>query len=146
MSQTKILIIDDEEGIRESLKLILSDWYDLILVKDGEQALDCLKKTPEISLILMDIKMPRINGLEVLKIIQSQFKHIPTVIISGYNSVETATAAVELGARGYLVKPFKSADILATVKNILTPTTPALDNHPLPPKRTNPITRKQNKK
>ena len=118
MSQ-KILICDDEEGIRESLKLILSDFYELILAKDGTQCLDCLAKSKDIGLVLMDIKMPKVNGLEVLKQIKDKFPKLNVVIITGYKSVETATEAVRLGASGYIVKPFKSEEILSTVKTTL---------------------------
>ncbi len=110
----KILICDDEEGIREALKLILSDHYDLILTKDGDQCLDCLAKSKEIGLVLMDIKMPRVNGLEILKQIKTNYPSLPVVIVTGYKSVETATEAVRLGASGYIVKPFRSEEILAT--------------------------------
>ena len=117
---SKILIVDDEEGIRESLKLILSDFYELILTKDGVQALDCLEKSKEIKLVLMDIKMPRVNGLDVLKQIKENHPKLDVVIITGYKSVETATEAVRLGASGYIVTPFRSEEILATVKSLLS--------------------------
>lgn len=112
----KILIVDDEEGVRESLKLILSDHYDLIVVENGEQAIDVVKNAKDIGLVLMDIKMPRINGLEVLKQMKSLSPSLKVIIVTGYRSVETATEAVRLGASGYLVKPFKSEEILTTVK------------------------------
>ena len=113
--QLKVLICDDEEGIRESLKLILSDHYDLIVTKDGEQCLDCLSKVKDIGLVLIDIKMPRVSGLETLKEIKTKHPSLPVFIVTGYKSVETATEAVRLGASGYIVKPFKSEEILATV-------------------------------
>ena len=119
MSTKKVLICDDEEGIRESLKLILSDFYELILTKDGLQCLDVLEKSKDIGLVLMDIKMPKVNGLDVLKQIKAKYPKLDVVIITGYKSVETATEAVRLGASGYIVKPFKSEEILATVKSLL---------------------------
>ena len=119
MKIKKILICDDEEGIRESLKLILSDHYNLILAQDGIQCLDCLEHAQDIGLVLMDIKMPKINGLEILKEIKAKYPQLNVIIITGYKSVETATEAVRLGASGYIVKPFKSDEILATVKTSL---------------------------
>ena len=124
MKTSKILICDDEEGIRESLKLILSDHYELILTKDGPQCLDCLEKSKDIGLVLMDIKMPRVNGLDVLKAIKQKFPKLNVIIVTGYKSVETAAEAVRLGASGYIVKPFKSEEILATVKSLLNKTSP----------------------
>ena len=69
----KILICDDEEGIRESLKLILCDHYDLVAVDSGEQALHTLANTKDIKVALLDIKMPKVNGLDVLQEIKSKY-------------------------------------------------------------------------
>ena len=113
----KILICDDEEGIRESLKLILGDHYDLILTEDGNQCLEVLGNSDDIGLVFMDIKMPQVNGLETLKTIKEKHADVKVIIITGYKSVETATEAVKLGASGYIVKPFKSEEILAVAKN-----------------------------
>jgi len=116
MSHKKILIIDDEEGIRESLKLILGDYYDLILVENGEQGLECLERTKDIGLVLIDIKMPKANGLEILPKLKEKQPGLKVVVVTGYKSVETATEATRLGASGYIVKPFKSEEILETAK------------------------------
>ena len=115
----KILIIDDGEGIRESLKLILGDYYDLILTDSGEQALESLEQNNEIGLVLLDIKMPKVNGLEVLKLIKDNHPDLKVIIVSGYRSVETAAEATNLGAAGYMTKPFKSDEILETVERYL---------------------------
>ena len=112
----KILIVDDEEGVRESLKLILSDYFDLVVVENGLAALDTLKQVKDIGLVLMDIKMPKASGLDTLPKIKAQFPHLKVIIVSGYRSVEAAQEAVRLGANGYIVKPFKSDEILATVR------------------------------
>ena len=115
----KVLICDDEEGIRESLKLILSDHYTLIVAQDGAQCLDCLKNTKDIGLILIDIKMPKLNGLDLLKEIKRLYPHLKVIVVTGYRSVDTAAEAVRLGACGYIVKPFNAEEILATVKSMM---------------------------
>lgn len=115
----KILICDDEEGIRESLKLILEDHYELIVTEGGEQCLDCLENADDIGLLLLDIKMPQVNGLEILPQIKEKHPELKVVIVTGYKSVETATEASRLGACGYIVKPFKSDEILSTVEKNL---------------------------
>lgn len=115
MSQ-KVLIIDDVEGVRESLKLILSDYYNLIITEDAGQGLECITNDKEIGLVLLDIKMPGNNGLEVLQKIKNISPELPVIIVTGYKSVETATEAVRLGASGYIVKPFKAEEILDVVK------------------------------
>ncbi len=115
----KILICDDEEGIRESLKLILSDFYNLIVTDDSQQCLDCLANSKDIGLVLLDIKMPQVNGLDLLKIIKEKYPRLRIIIVTGYKSVETAAEATRLGASGYIVKPFKSEEILEKVRKNL---------------------------
>ncbi len=112
----KILIIDDEEGIRESLKLILEDNYDIILAENPAQGIDIIEKSKDVSLILIDIKMPKMNGLEALKQIKEKRPDIKVIFVTGYKSVETASEAAHLGANGYITKPFKPAEILEAVK------------------------------
>ncbi len=119
MLNKKILIVDDELGVRESLKLILGDQHNLILTEDGLQALDCIKNAPDISLVLMDIKMPKINGLEVLEKMKELRPSLKIIMITGYKSVETVEEAVRLGACGYIVKPFKAEEVLKAVKSSL---------------------------
>ena len=114
----KILICDDEEGIRESLKLILSDYYNLIVTEGGPQALDILGKNDDIGLLLLDIKMPKIHGLDILKQAKEKNPDLKVVMITGYKSVETASEAARLGASGYIVKPFDTQQILETVQKI----------------------------
>lgn len=115
----KVLICDDEEGVRESLKLILGDDYNLIIVENGEQAMNVLNNSNDIGLALMDIKMPKVHGLDVLSEIKSKFPHVKIVMVTGYRSVETAAEASRLGASGYIIKPFKSEEILDVVKKNL---------------------------
>ncbi len=115
MSSKKILICDDEEGVRESLKLILGDEYDLIIVDSGDQALHTLSNNKDVKLVLLDIKMPRMHGLDVLTQIKAQHSKIKIVMVTGYRSVETAAEASRLGASGYIIKPFKANEILEVV-------------------------------
>ena len=118
-SSSKVLIVDDEEGIRESLKLILGDHYDIILTDSGEQALRLVEGDPAIALVLMDIKMPKVNGLDVLKAMKAKRPDLNVIMVTGYKAVETASEAARLGAVGYIIKPFKSDEILNTVKRNL---------------------------
>jgi len=116
MKTHKVLICDDEEGIRESLKLILSDYYELIVTENGEQALEVLKKAKDVGLVLIDIKMPKVHGLDILKQIKKLNKALSVIVVTGYKSVETAMEASKLGASDYIVKPFKAKEILESVK------------------------------
>ena len=113
-----VLVCDDEEGIRESFKLILSDDYQLKFVNNGVQALELLKTfTPDA--MLLDIKMPKINGIEVLKQIKKLKPKLPVIIVTGYQSVETAQEAIKNGAADYIPKPFESKQILKAVAQVL---------------------------
>ena len=107
-----ILICDDEEGIRESFKLILEDLYDLRFATNGLEALELLKSfTP--SLMLLDIKMPKVHGMEILKRVKQLKPKLPVIIVTGYQSVEMAQEALKIGAADYIPKPFESAVIRA---------------------------------
>ena len=118
MATKKILICDDEEGIRESLKLILSDYYEVMIVDNGPACLEVLKNAQSnIGMVMMDIKMPKIHGLDVLTEIKTKYPQVPVIMVTGYRSVETAAEATRLGASSYIVKPFQSQEILEKVKN-----------------------------
>lgn len=119
MTKKKILICDDEMGIRESLNLILQDDYELGFCSNGEECLQRLSAEKDFNLLLLDIKMPRISGLDILKKIKEKSPNLNVVIITGYKSVETASEAVKAGAVDYIVKPFSSKDILKSVERNL---------------------------
>lgn len=119
MQKQKLLICDDEEGVRGSLSLILSENYDLVFAENGRQAVQALKSSPDIKAALLDIKMPGKNGLEVLKEIKSFNKEVPVIIVTGYQSVEAAAEAIKAGAANYIIKPLESKSVLETVQEVL---------------------------
>lgn len=118
MAKEKILICDDEENIRKSLKLILSDKYDTVVVGNGEEAIRRIYTDPDIKAVLLDIKMPGKNGLDVLKKIKSCNK-VSVVIVTGYQSVEAAAELAKAGATRYITKPFESEDVLEAVEKAI---------------------------
>ncbi|MBZ0165217.1 MAG: response regulator, partial [Candidatus Omnitrophica bacterium] len=89
--------------------------YELILTGNSEQCLACLDHTPDIDLILLDIKMPNKNGLETLKEIKEKYPQQKVMIVTGYQSVELISEITSLGADGYVTKPFSSEQILNNV-------------------------------
>ena len=105
-----ILICDDEEGVRESLNLILEDDYDLDFATSGQEAVDKVANKKYDGLLL-DLKMPEKDGLETLKEIKLISPDIKVIIVTGYQSVETAAKSVRLGAIDYITKPFESAEV-----------------------------------
>ncbi len=113
-----ILVCDDEEGIRESFKLILEDNYSLKFSKNGLDALELLKSfTPD--LMLLDIKMPKLHGMEILKQVKALKPKLPVIIVTGYQSVETAQEALRNGAADYIPKPFDSKHVLRSISQTL---------------------------
>jgi len=120
MGKPRILIADDEEGIRESLNLILGEDYDLAFAKDGEETLAMLRAEP-FELVLLDIKMPKLDGLQVLKRLKNNgASTIPIMVLTAYQSVELAKEAIKLGARDYLPKPFEREQIVNAVRGVLS--------------------------
>lgn len=119
MKRPRILIADDEEGIRESLDLILGDDYELVFAKDGEEALAKLG-ADSFALMLLDIKMPKLDGLQVLRQMKGNGGVTPVLVLTAYQSVELAKEAIKLGARDYLPKPFEREQILNAVQGVLS--------------------------
>ena len=109
-----ILICDDEKGVRESLRLILAEKFELTFAENGLHALEYLKDNQP-KLMLLDIKMPKIHGLEILKEIKKLQPKLPVIIVTGYHSAEVAQEAVKNGAYDYVPKPFSSESILKAV-------------------------------
>jgi len=113
----KILICDDELGVRESLNLILEDAYYLDFASTGNEAIEKVKSNTFDGLLL-DIKMPEKDGLETLDEIRKISPDIKVIIVTGYQSVETASKAVKLGAIDYITKPFESDEVKEKVSRI----------------------------
>lgn len=116
IEKDKILIVDDDEGIRESLDLILSDFYNTIKTDDGAQALEILKNCASISLVMLDLKLPKVDGFEILNQIKELYPDLKTILVTGYKSGDTIAKANELGADGYITKPFIPEEVLEIVK------------------------------
>ncbi len=118
-SKPLILICDDEKGTRESLKLILKSQYELAFAENGLDALAMLA-TLSPALLMLDIKMPKLHGLEILKEIKAVKPKLPVMIVSGYQSTEIAKEALKAGACDYVPKPFDSKTILGAVNRALS--------------------------
>lgn len=114
-NKKRILICDDEEGVRESLNLILEDSCKLDFASSGAEAIEKIKNN-DFDGILLDIKMPTKDGLETLEEIRNISPGIKVIIVTGYQSVETAAKAVKLGAVDYITKPFESSEVKEKVK------------------------------
>ena len=118
MEQSRsILIVDDELGVRESLKMILKPTYYVHTAADGEEALQCLQKE-KIDLVTLDLKMPGLSGFEVLRAIKKNHPSIEVIIITAYGTGENAMEAIRSGAE-FITKPFNVPDILISLNKSL---------------------------
>jgi DNA-binding response OmpR family regulator len=118
---TKILLVEDELALRDTLAEILElNNFEVSLAKSGEDALDCLKNTAP-DLIVSDIMMPGMTGLELIEKVykQSQFKEIPFIFLSALASKEDQNNGIKAGAKGYITKPFKAAELIALIRELL---------------------------
>ncbi len=115
---SKILIIDDERAIRNTLKDILEyEGHSVVLAENGTIGLDLLSENSDIEIILCDIKMPGLDGIEVLeKVIEMQID-APVIMISGHGTVDNAVEAIKKGAFDFIEKPLDLNRLLITIKN-----------------------------
>jgi len=114
----KILVIDDEAIVRISCERTLApEGYQVRVASGGREGLVFLEKEP-FSLVLLDLKMPDIDGIEVLNIIKEKWPDTKVVIITGYSTVDTAVQALRLGAFNFIEKPFTPDTLISAVKEI----------------------------
>ncbi len=116
----KILVVDDETTILETVSAILEDeGFQVETAPDGETALKVIDAGPLPDLVLLDIWMPGMDGLEVLEKIKGQWPQVPVVIMSGHGNVETAVRATKLGAYDFIEKPLSLEPLIVTISNAL---------------------------
>jgi DNA-binding NtrC family response regulator len=118
MSKGKILVIDDEDIVRISCRrTLIPEGYELSMATNGEEGLRMFEKD-SFDLVLTDLKMPNMDGIEVLANIKKNWPSTDVVIVTGYQTVETAVKAIKLGAFDYIEKPFTPDALIATVSNV----------------------------
>jgi putative two-component system response regulator len=114
-----ILIVDDERGPRESLRMILASNHRVLQASSGADALECIRRE-HVDLITLDLNMPGMNGQELMRIVRSEFPHIEIVIITGCGSIESAAEGVRAGICDYIQKPFDVVQVSAAVGRALS--------------------------
>ena len=117
-----VLVVDDSETVRQVLQLTLSNaGFDVIEAEDGDDALNKLSSAPVVDMLITDLNMPNMDGLELIKTIREDKKHrfTPIVMLTTESSEEKKRAGREAGASGWIVKPFKPEQLLKVVKMIL---------------------------
>jgi DNA-binding response OmpR family regulator len=120
----RILIVDDEINVVKILKdRFVHLEYEVETASDGQQALE---KVADFSphLIILDIRMPKISGLEILGRVKTTYPHIRILVITASQKDDTHTACMEKGADGFILKPFKTREIIEKVENIIKTNVP----------------------
>lgn len=116
-----ILVVDDELGIRESMRMILKDKYNVFTVSNALDAIKHVKDNDtKTDVILLDIRMPHVNGLDLLGMMQGTAYAIPTIMVTAFPSSQSAIRAFRNGVFDYITKPFEPSEILAVVERALS--------------------------
>ncbi len=114
MAKRKLLVIDDELGVRESLRMVLKEQYDLVTASSGDEGLRLLG-SELVDVVLLDILMPGMDGLEVLEHLKVQNPAVQVIMLTATKTVKTAVTAMKLGAFDYVTKPFDIDELLVIV-------------------------------
>ena len=135
MTLGTVLAVDDEQNIRRLIRNEFTlEGYDVTTAKDGEEGLSLIQRTP-FDVVLLDIKLPKLNGLDVLRKIKEISRSQEVIMITGYGDIQSAVDSLKLGARDYVTKPFKLDDLLTIIQNAvadsrarqLQPSAPKMD-------------------
>ena len=114
----RILVTDDELGMREGCrKILVAEGYEVETAADGVQALEVFDKHRNFSAALVDLKMPRMGGMELIETIRRQDPDIVLLVITAYAAINTAVEATKRGAYSYIPKPFLPDELLLRVRN-----------------------------
>ena len=117
-SKWSILIVDDEIGVRESLRMILKSYYEIYTAAGGEEGLNIIKER-KINLITLDLNMPKLSGIETLREIRKIDGEVPVIIITGYGTPKDEKEAFLYGATAFISKPFNISKIITVIDGIL---------------------------
>ncbi|MGH7899156.1 MAG: response regulator [Candidatus Binatia bacterium] len=110
-----VLVVDDEEGPREALRMVLAQQFRVLTAASGEQALAIVARDP-VDVVTLDLRMPGLDGVATLELMRQIAPDLGVVVITGYGSRETVMDTVYLGAFSYMNKPFHVTDVLDTVR------------------------------
>jgi two-component system response regulator PilR (NtrC family) len=117
--KSRVLVVDDEESIREFLEIMLrKEGYEVTCAEDGQKALEIVRKK-SFDLVISDLQMPNMTGIELLKDVKDQYPDILFMMITAFGTTETAVDAMKLGAYDYITKPFKIDEVRIIIANAL---------------------------
>ena len=113
-SRANILVVDDDLGPRESMRMILKNTHTVYTAENGESALRVIEEKP-IDLVTLDLKMPGMQGMDVLKEIKRLNNNVEVIIVTGYGTLNTATEAMKHGVNSYITKPYNIEEITSLI-------------------------------
>lgn len=117
--QEKILVVDDEPGVRNVLQRVLTQaGYEVATADDGAEALDSVSQG-EVNLMLLDIKMPDISGMEVLTKVTAEYPDVGVIMVTAVVDIQIAIEALKLGAYDYITKPFNRDEVVQKVRKAI---------------------------
>ena len=117
-TKASILIVEDEAGPREALKMILRPFFNLYAVDNTEVAMQILR-AQKIDLVTLDLKLPRRQGMDLLQEIKREQEDVEVIIITGYGSLQSAMEGIRYGAAAYLLKPFNVTELIEVINQTL---------------------------
>ncbi len=124
MAKGKILVVDDEQNVRDTIRMQLeSENYNILEAENGEEAIKVLRSEDNmvnVGLILCDIRMPKVNGLECIAFFRQEAPGIPTVVVTAFPDAEMAADLMTKGLKDYLVKPVEKENLLAVVGKMVS--------------------------
>ena len=116
--EKSILIVEDEAGPRESLRMILKPFYNILTASDGEQAIQIFR-TQNVDVVTLDLNMPGMMGIDVLKEIKKIKPEVEVIIITALVTLPNAQQAIQFGASDFISKPFHVSEVITVIKKSL---------------------------
>jgi DNA-binding response OmpR family regulator len=115
----KILVIDDEPVVLNSCRKVLEeDGFDVYLVPSADEALKAMKKEV-FDLLLVDVKMPKHDGIYLMQKVKEKWPDVPIIVMSGYPTPDTITDGAKMGADAFIAKPFTPDELLETIRQVI---------------------------
>jgi len=127
-SKLRVLVVDDDCSVAETLRdLLRFKGFDVETAENGKQAIDLIKRPHHFDLMITDMRMPEMDGLELLKAIRQLKTDLPIIILTGYATVENGIHSMEQGAYDYLFKPFNIEELMQAMNRALSRSRPDLE-------------------
>jgi DNA-binding NtrC family response regulator len=117
----RILLVDDEESVLRTVGMLFrAEGHEVVPIREGQKALELIKSAEPFDVLLADIRMEPVDGMQVIKLTHELRPKLPIVVISAYCSERTVRQAMSLGCTTYVKKPFKTEEVLEAVRKVLT--------------------------